>query len=187
MREHSGIDLCRKYLGCDAVHVLDPTMLLDKEDYMGLVENEKEPKSKGSLFTYILDRSEEKQLLIDEVASELNLCPFTSMPKHTMDVYPPVTQWLRAFMDAKFVVCDSFHGAVFSIIFNKPFLIIGNKERGMTRFNSLLDTFDLRSRMADNVSDVHSIVNVSIDWEKVNRIRAEMKTYSFEFLKSSLL
>lgn len=186
VREHSGIDLCRKYLYCDAVHVLDPTMLLDKEDYIRLVEEENEPVSKGNLFTYILDESDEKRCIIEKVALELDLQPFSSMPKNRTDVFPPVTQWLRAFMDAKFVVCDSFHGAVFSIIFNKPFLIIGNKERGMTRFNSLLDTFELHNRMIDNIANVHSIVNTSINWENVNKIRSEMKCYSLEYLKANL-
>lgn len=186
VREHSGIGLCRKYLGCDAVQVLDPTMLLEKEDYIRLVENENELLSKGNLFTYILDESDEKKFIIETVASELDLQPFSSMPKYRTDVFPPVTQWLRAFMDAKFVVCDSFHGAVFSVIFNKPFLIIGNKERGMTRFNSLLDTFELHNRIMDNITDVHSIINTPINWEKVNRIREEMKTYSIQFLKSNL-
>lgn len=186
VREHSGIDLCRKYLGCDAVHVLDPTMLLDKEDYIRLIEEENEPVSKGNLFTYILDESDEKKSIIEKVASELDLQPFSSMPKHRTDVFPPVTQWLRAFMDAKFVICDSFHGAVFCIIFNKPFLIIGNQERGMTRFNSLLDTFELRNRMINDIADVHLLVNTPIRWEKVNRIREEMKTYSIQILKSNL-
>ena len=186
VREHSGIDLCRTFLGCDAVHVLDPTMLLDKEDYMQLVEKENEPISNGNLFTYILDESEEKELIIKKVASDLDLQPFATMPKHQTDAFPPLTQWLRAFMDSKFVVCDSFHGAVFSIIFNKPFLIIGNKERGMTRFNSLLDTFELNNRMIDNIVNVHSIVNSPIDWEKVNQIRCEMKNYSIQFLKNNL-
>jgi len=197
VREHSGIDLCRKYLYCDAVHVLDPTMLLDKEDYIRLVEEENEPISKGNLFTYILDESDEKKLIIEKVATELNLQPFTSMPKHKINkdtikidlkdcIYPPVTQWLYAFMDAKFVVCDSFHGAVFSVIFNKPFLIIGNKERGMTRFYSLLDTFGLRNRMIDSITDVELIVDAPINWEKVNQIREKMKNYSLEYLKINL-
>lgn len=186
VREHSGIDLCKKYLNCDAVHVLDPTMLLDKEDYIRLVENENEPKSKGNLFAYILDQSEAKRQIVDKVSMELNLTPFTSMPESGGMAYPPATQWLRSFMDARFVVCDSFHGAVFSIIFNKPFLIIGNKERGMTRFNSLLDTFELHNRMISDIADVPSIVNTPIDWEQVNRKRTEMKVYSIDFLKSFL-
>lgn len=186
VREHTGIDLCRKYLDCNAVHVLDPTMLLDKEDYIRLVEEENEPVSKGDLFAYILDETDEKKYIIKKVALELDLQPFTSMPKHRTDVFPPVTQWLRAFMDAKFVVCDSFHGAVFSIIFNKPFLIIGNKERGMTRFNSLLDTFDLRNRMIDNIKDTNSIINAQIDWEKVNIKRTYLRNQSIDMIINAI-
>lgn len=197
VRENTGVDLCRKYLCCDALQVLDPTMLLEKEDYIHLVEEENEPISKGNLFTYILDNSREKKNIIDVVASELNLSPFDAMPKSKVTrktvkrnlddcVYPPVTQWLRAFMDAKFVVCDSFHGAVFSIIFNKPFLVIGNKERGMTRFNSLLDMFDLSNRMINDIADVHSIVNTLVDWDKVNQVRHKMKIYSLEYLTTNL-
>ena len=195
VREKSGINLCKDYLYQNAVHVLDPTMLLDKEDYIKLVEIEKEPISKGQLFTYILDESEEKKEIIDKIASYLNLSPFSSMPKYPINretiknnlndcVYPTVTQWIRSFIDAEFVICDSFHGAVFSIIFNKSFLIIGNKERGMTRFNSLLDTFELRNRIISNSLDIHSIVNTPINWDKVNQIRSEMKIFSINHLKS---
>lgn len=196
VRENSGVDLCANYLNCKAKHVLDPTMLLDKEDYICLVENEKEPKSSGDLFTYILDESTEKNHIIDFVANSLGLVPFKVMPCKIADrktvrqiddcVYPRVTQWLQAFMDAKFVICDSFHGAVFSIIFNKPFLIIGNKERGMTRFNSLLDTFDLQERMTNDMSMMELIINTQIDWEKVNHTRSVLKNKSLEFIKSSL-
>lgn len=186
VREKSGVDLCKSYLHVDATHVLDPTMLLDKEDYISLVMNENEPLSKGDLFTYILDDSEVKRQYIDEIASELNLVPFTSMAQDADSICPPVTQWLRSFMDAKFVVCDSFHGAVFSIIFNKPFMIIGNKERGMTRFNSLLETFKLKNRMVDNLKDVHTIINTPIDWDKINQIRTGLKIISIDFLNNNL-
>lgn len=187
VREYSGIELCRKYLYCAAVHVLDPTMLLDKEDYISLVRNENEPVSKGNLFSYILDISQEKRQIIDQLALDLKMTQFSSMPKHDGDIFPPVTQWIRSFIDADFVVCDSFHGAVFSIIFNKPFLIIGNKERGMTRFNSLLNTFDLNERMITDIENVDSIVYSPINWDKVNRIRTELKSYSLDFLKSNLI
>lgn len=196
VREDSGIGLCKEYLGCDAVHVLDPTMLLDKEDYIKLVEEEHEPVSKGDLFTYILDASPEKQSVIEEVATMLKLTPFTSMPQNKINretvkqietcIFPPVTQWLRSFMDAKFVICDSFHGAVFSIIFNKSFLVIGNKDRGMSRFDSLLKMFGLEDRMKGVDSSVFSIVNVSINWEDVNRRRELMKEKSIDLITKAL-
>ena len=194
VREESGIKLCQSFLDIDASLVLDPTMLLDKEDYIKLVEMANISKSGGSLFTYILDMTEEKQSYIDKVAKKKVLTPFTAMPakgfKHIKEdasqcIYPPVEQWLRAFMDAKFVICDSFHGAVFSIIFNKPFVIIGNKERGMARFNSLLKLFSLEERLICNTSDI-DIIEKPIDWKSVNERRNIMKTTSLEFIKNSL-
>lgn len=53
-------------------------------------------------------------------------------------VFPPVEEWIRGFIDAEFVITDSFHGTVFSILFNKPFIAIANKSRGIARFNSIL-------------------------------------------------
>lgn len=190
VREESGVGLCDTYFGRKAEHVLDPTMLLDKEDYEELVKNENEPTSSGNLFTYILDESEEKANIINKVAKSLDLVPFTVMPKSRANrqtikqiddcVFPPVTRWLRAFMDAKFVVCDSFHGAVFSIIFNKPFLVIGNKDRGMSRFNSLLKTFELQNRMIS--SNLDTVIDTPINWNKVNIIHDVLKRKAIDYL-----
>lgn len=193
VREESAIELCNKYFNRKAEHVLDPTMLLDKVDYEALVYRENEPKSSGNLFTYILDESKEKTNIIEEVAKSLDLVLFKVMPKCRVNkktikriddcVFPPVTQWLRAFMDAEFVVCDSFHGAVFSIIFNKPFLIIGNKRRGLTRFYSLLKLYGLEDRIiTDNEGDL-SVINKNIDWTSVNSILNSMKNKSYMYLQ----
>lgn len=194
VREKSAVGICKDKLGVDARFVLDPTMLLNKEDYIKIVENSEITDSKGDLFTYILDNSSEKQEIIKRVANKLHLIPFTVMPSKSKQcikedlkgcIYPPVEQWLRAFMDAKFVVCDSFHGAVFSIIFNKPFLIIGNEMRGMSRFNSLTSLYSLEERLLSTVSPI-DIVDEEIDWTRVNRIREELKQTSIEFLKKNL-
>ena len=197
VREHSGIDLCKTYLNCTAEYVLDPTMLLNKEDYEEIIINENEqPISSGNLFTYILDESEEKKKIVGIVSNKLGLVPFAVMPKcrihHSTSkqindyIYPPVTRWLRAFMDSEYVVCDSFHGAVFSIIFNKPFLVIGNKERGMARFNSLLQTFGLSNRMITSHEQLESIISQPICWQNVNKIREQLKSKSFQFLTEKL-
>ena len=47
VREDSGVILCKNYLGVNAVQLLDPTMLLDKEDYLKIVCQEQEKKHKG--------------------------------------------------------------------------------------------------------------------------------------------
>lgn len=197
VREESGVGLCDTYFGRKAEHVLDPTMLLDKEDYEELVKNENEPVSSGNLFTYILDESEEKNNVIEEVATSLDLVPFTVMPKYRVNretikhidecVFPPVTKWLRAFMDAKFVVCDSFHGVVFSIIFNKPFLVIGNNKRGISRFFSLLKLYNLEDRLITGFDNDLSVINIQINWDSVNSIRNYRKEKSYSYLQRNHL
>ena len=100
-----------------------------------------------------------------------------------------MTSWLRAFMDAKMVIVDSFHGAVFSIIFNKPFWIIANPERGNARFSSLLKLFGLENRITD-VFHLHEIdINQPIDWKSVNEIKYRKIIESkaiFKYLESNI-
>ena len=54
VREASGADLCREHFGVEAKTMLDPTMLLEKEDYIRLFENANTPKSNGTLLNYII-------------------------------------------------------------------------------------------------------------------------------------
>lgn len=201
VREASGVDLCKKYLDAEAKQVLDPTMLLDKRDYIKLVENEGESQCPGNLFYYILDPSKEKRSLIEDVATKNGLKSFTVMPKYqeenrTKDdiknrindcVFPSVTSWLRAFMDAKMIIVDSFHGAVFSIIFNKPFWIIGNSERGNARFDSLLELFGLKERMI-SIDGIRLEAGFDwcreIDWGRVNEIRENEKQRCITLLEN---
>lgn len=200
VREDSGVKLCKEHLGVDAVHVLDPTMLLTKEDYIQLIEKEKEPKSDGTLFNYILDPDAKKSVFIQKVAKAKGLKAFQVLPKCQTEtrtkedvknrigdcVFPGVTTWLRAFMDADMTIVDSFHGMVFSIIFNKPFWAIGNVSRGMSRFTSLLKMFHLEDRLldADNLDEVD--FSKPIDWTMVNGIWEEKRRECKKLLLTNL-
>lgn len=200
VREASAVGLCQSNLGVKATLVLDPTMLLDKDDYEALIDKECEPASPGTLFEYILDPTHTKSDFIQRIADQNSLTPFKVLPRHQREVmtkrnvrndiegcvYPSVTSWLRAFKDARMVVVDSFHGAVFSIIFNKPFWVIANAERGNARFDSLLKLFHLEDRLlsAAKLSAVEQ--NAPIDWQSVNNIRQQEKQRSLNLLLSAL-
>ena len=198
VREDSGIELCNKNLGVDAEHVLDPTLLLEKEDYINLIKQNNQEESQGNLFCYILDNSKKISDSIKYIEEEYKLKGFQVKAKndpHMLKsgecinedhIIPSPTKWLRAFMDAKMVFTDSFHGCVFSIIFNKPFWVLGNKERGNARFDSLLKQFNLESRRIDLQDINNTNLNTPIDWEKVNTIKKEWQKKSFDFLKNNL-
>ena len=194
VREDSGVILCKDYLGVNSVHLLDPTMLLDKEDYLKIVRQEQEKKHKGKIMVYILDASSEKQQIVQYVSSRLGLQPFSVMPEcKFIDVgskglekciFPSVTEWLKGFEDADFIVTDSFHGMVFSIIFNKPFVAIANKSRGLSRFTSLLKMFNMESRLVFtyNRDDIDRLIDLPIDYTVVNQRRIEEQKKAYEFL-----
>ena len=200
VREDSGVKLCKDHLGVDAIHVLDPTLLLTKEDYIHLIEAEKEPKAQGTLFNYILDPNTVKSAFINRVAKERGIKSFQVLPKCQEEtrtkedvknriedcVFPGVTTWLRAFMDAEMTIVDSFHGMVFSIIFNKPFWVIGNANRGISRFTSLLKVFHLEDRLLDanHLKDVD--INCPIDWSSVNAILEQKRNECKNLLLSQL-
>ncbi|WP_323931226.1 polysaccharide pyruvyl transferase family protein [Aeromonas caviae] len=186
VREDSAVELCHKNFGVDAQHVIDPTLLLDKEVYCKLVEQDRIPRNNGNMMVYVLDKAPEKQEIIQLVANERGLMPFTVMPGDS-GVYPPVTQWLRGFMDAEYVVTDSFHGVAFSIIFNKPFIAIGNRDRGLARFTSILKLFGLESRLVFSKDDVSiDIINDAIDFAKVNAFKAKQQLLAFSFMAQAL-
>ena len=185
VREDSAIDLIKNKLGRDdAIHVLDPTMLLSKEHYNDLVESEKSPVSPGNLNVYVLDKTPEKDKLVRQIEAKLQLKAFEVLPVKRLNeqkvtkgniedfVYPNPAAWIRGFHDAKFVVTDSFHGTVFSILHNVPFIVIGNIERGLSRFQSLLKMFGLEDRLITDVDSVNidNFANKNIDWSRVNKI-----------------
>lgn len=197
VREDSAIELCEKQLGVKSQLVLDPTMLVAKETYMKLVQEDGIGKMPGNLFNYVLDLTSEKEQFINQAASKLGLVTFSSsargifrdLGKKRLNecVFPPVTQWIRSFMDAEFVITDSFHGTAFSIIFNKPFISIGNKKRGITRFTSLLTMLGLENRLIFDFGEASlNKLYEKIDFEAVNITLAEKKEESLNFLKNVL-
>lgn len=195
VRELSGVELCREHLKVGAVQMPDPTLLLNRDDYEELIRqaSAKSPHQ-AYLATYILDWSDEKEKLIDQIADSLGIHVYhiyasPSQRDKKSDVIPRgIEEWLAAIRDAQYVITDSFHGSVFSIIFNTPFLCLGNEGRGMARFHSLLQTFDLASRLSASLhlESAIRILNTPIDWEKVNFLKGEETYRGLDFLRSNL-
>ncbi len=193
VREDSGVRLCREYLNCDSIRVLDPTMLLTASDYCALFsgnQNNSNSKKRNTLAYYILDDSKYKRTIIDRIAKERNLTPFR-VNENLFDIYaplderikPPVENWLRGLYEADFIVTDSFHGCVFSIIFNKPFIAIGNSKRGLARFQSLLKTFGLMNNLIQADSDFSSCLSYSLP-DNISEIMEKEKSKSLSFLNT---
>jgi hypothetical protein len=187
VREQSGVDVCANEFNVMAEHVLDPTMLMGPEFYKEILGIE-ESEDKNVLCSYILDRDENKLKLISEISNK-NKLKVTDLGKMNSngDFYT-IKDWVSTIKDSKFVITDSFHGMVFSIIFNKQFIVIGNKKRGLARFESLLSKFGLSGRILEleNLEVGLTLVNTVIDYNLVNEIVEREKLFSFNFLKKSI-
>ena len=191
VREESGIRLCKELFDVQACQVLDPTMLLRREDYQRFTSTA--PQSPGNLMVYVLDRTEEKDAFIAEFAEKRGLVPFYANSKTeipwNVDIpigerkQPPLENWLRGFADAEFVLTDSFHACVFSILFHKPFGVFVNLERGLSRIESLLRPLGLMDRC---ITDAPVDLDRSIDWKFIDNVLMQKTESSLDFLKQGL-
>lgn len=194
VREESLIQTVKRSLGKDAIQVLDPTLLLDKDDYLRAcnVKINTDPV----IFTYILDKNDTKRKLVDIIQHKLRL-PIVSgtvekdyeIGKHMNIedcIYPTVDSWIQNLNRAKFVVTDSFHGTCMSIIFRKPFVVVGNKARGIERFNSVLSLFGLKNRLIETADAFDDSLLANLDSEMITKILSLKRKESLGFLKQHL-
>ena len=189
VREDCGVVFCKKYFDVDPMHLLDPTMLLTKEDYLKLIKPELVGDSNRKLFYYILDQDDSKSQIVKDISKKLKLSAFTytDVKDRTIDYNdiskPPVENWICSFMKASYIVTDSFHGTVFSILFNKPFTVIINKKRGNARIKSILKMFHLEDCLYNRSN---CKLDNNIDWEKVNYTLNSKRNDALRFLKDIL-
>lgn len=192
VREEDGISLCKHMFDKKAQKVLDPTLLLTKADYEALIDtNESDVPLKKYIFAYILDNTPEREQIIEQFAKEKHYEVFKLLPKRLEDegkahidecIYPSIATWIRAFAGAEYIFTDSFHGTVFSLLFNKQFSVFCNYKRGASRIVSLLNDFNLACRLVKN-SDLPS---ETIDYNSVESILSEKQNESMRILTSFL-
>lgn len=198
VRERSAVNLI-KSLWADkptAEHVLDPTMLLDSEYYRQMISKaEIKKQSEKNLFYYVLDMTNSKKGMIKKVSNSKGLKPYTIYSADVKELEcilktgftQKVEQWLSCIDNSEYVITDSFHGCVFCILFNKQFIVYGNKERGLTRFTSLLGMFGLENRIIDVHTSLEEALNLpKINYERVNKLLDVEREKSLSFLLNSL-
>lgn len=149
---------------------LDPTLLLTAEDYSTLIGNSNSQSyTKGKIYSYILDLTIEKQNFIHNKAKEQGLDYIIEGLDTSYNV--SIEQWLCNIKNATMTITDSYHGTVFSIIFKKPFIFLGNNRRGNTRIESLFSIL--------NISDKETL---NLVWEHIDDRVNKLKAQSLSFL-----
>ncbi|AEF84645.1 2-oxoglutarate decarboxylase [Treponema primitia ZAS-2] len=202
VREKSGVRLCRDIYDVKATQVLDPILLCGKKLYEKLAEKSLLREKKPYVLSYILDPTPEKRRAMLYIAEHLGLKLI-----HILDGLPwkfegnkkaldldgiaedvESEDFVYLYLNANFVITDSFHGTVFALLFNKPFVTIGNKMRGMSRFDSLFEMIENKERFT---TDAETIIGneklfEALDYEKINSVLKEERKKSLDWLKNAL-
>lgn len=195
VREISGVELCRSKYSVIAEHVLDPTLLLTKEDYLNFIDLDKFNITNNALFSYVLDSSIGKTDLINKISTTLdfsiyNLALNNRDTSGNIVATPPVEYFVNGINKSEFVITDSFHGTVFAIIFNKPFITIINKKRGSSRFESLFRMLNIDGNIIYDMNDVDLAKLIhrakTINWNTINHRLSILRLESINFLENSL-
>ena len=184
VREESGIQVCKEIFGIEAEQIIDPIFWIDKGEYLALIDESEAAKEEKYLLCYILDPSQEKKELIQQIAEEkeLKIISILGMREYwsyrntwnTGQLLHDVS--IERFVDyinhSSFFITDSHHGVCMSIILNKQYLAIGNSQRGIDRFFTIAKLLGLEKRILLDMKDYKALDE--IDYNKVNeRVRSE--------------
>ena len=188
IRESSGKKMLAS-MGIDSIQVVDPVLLFARYD-----ELTGQVKHKEEIALFKVDNSPEFYQKVTEVGAltTIPLCSVGSLRriKGMKCPYPfSVEGWMRRLVSAKYVITDSFHGLVVSLLYHKQFVIILGDPKRATRLQSLSALVGLSDRIMSVNSDAGDILaklNTPIDYDQVDQVLVQEREKSFEFLKSIL-
>lgn len=188
VREDSGVDICRS-MEIDAIQVLDPTLLLESNEYP--IDNSFDSLD---VYCYFLNFKGLDELYwnqinswIDENNYKLKIActeqTLKKIPSKFRDL-PTPEEWLSKYYNSKYILTNTFHGTVFAIVFHKPFIVF--KQNGSTakqngRLESLLKMLNLEDRIFDSNQDFSMQINQEINWKSVDEIILDKRKITKKF------
>ena len=189
LRETSGVDIVEKLGIKESVNVVDPTLLLNGEEWRKISSNKY--SDSDYILVYNLNRNKKIDMYAENLSKKTGLkVRFLSYQLHEfykkgkIMCNPKVEDFLALIDNAKYVITDSFHATAFSINFNTPFVIV-YPEKYSTRLQSILKITGLENRVAQDENDL-DVVKRKIDFERVNKMINIEREKSLSWLKESL-
>jgi len=195
VRESSGIGLCKKLGFNDAVLVPDPTILLDKNEWMTIRETSNYFNRDGfKVFVYMIGGENHNKIL--KTAYELNhdhntIYVTSDGYNSKSNAFPSIGEWIDLVERSDFIITNSFHGTVFSLLFNKNFITLtrdGKAAKMNVRTKSFLQRLKLDHRLLEqyNQTRIKEIKEDHINWQSLNQSLDNLRKEGFQFLNSAL-
>jgi len=189
VREEAGAKIISKLTGREAVVLVDPTMMLDKNDWLKISKESIYKPTKKFLCTYFLGstydlhKNEITKISVDNDLELVNLGSLYDLKRYSEGP----SEFLDYIASCELFLTDSFHGAIFSILFNKPFIVfdrIGNMPSMSSRIETLLSKFKLEHRKWERVMETGNYFEV--DFSHVKPILEKERKKAYEYLKNAL-
>ncbi|RVT99757.1 polysaccharide pyruvyl transferase family protein [Mucilaginibacter limnophilus] len=193
-RESDGVKIIKDISGKDAVHVLDPTLLLSRQEWTEVLEPFESSEPYILLFVF-KDSPYVKELalhlkrqtgfkIIRVCKNEMRVEPDSEI-LNIRDMGP--REFLGLYQNAAIVITTSFHGTIFSLIFEKPFYTItpGSKNNN-SRQQSLLSMVGLNDRLIEEGRPFVELPDLVIDYVNVKKILEQKRTASLAYLEEAI-
>jgi len=195
VREASGVSIVERAIGQRPANVPDPTLL--HSNYSDLTDRASSEHDAPYIFCYALRSPDNIRQTANRVSKQLRSPILSPHNPHRRwveigkTVYPDPGEWVSLVKNARFVVTNSFHGTVFSLLFRKPFIVAGltgERASANARAINLLRAVNLENRFAASFSEqnVNALMANEIDWADVDKRLAEMRYVGDEFLNMQL-
>lgn len=190
VREESARPLIQNLTALPVRTVLDPTLLLDKEDY----EKLRVPVSHKEkyILVYMMEKNNDVIRFANNISKLLGLPIVQRRPNRMFrnEIEPCYTATPDEFLDyvkeAEYVITNSFHGTVFSIIYGKPFLSMLHSDTG-SRTRDLLKLLELESHLVDGKDDMPDFRRFYMeDRKKTQELIEKHRSCSLAFLEEAL-
>lgn len=188
VREEAGANIVKELTGKTAEVLIDPTLMLDKEEWIKIESKPQKLSFKQDyILTYFLgNKSKKQEDYIKKIASENNLLIYNLCDYNQPDLFTAdPSEFIYLVHNAKIVFTDSFHACVFAFIFTKPFQVFprnGAEANMMSRIETLLNKFSLQRKLYGKIENDLFECNYSKGYEQLYREREKVN----KFLNKSL-
>lgn len=189
VREQAGADIIKNLTNREAIVLVDPTMMLSKNEWLSIAKMPKWKSEKKYILTYFLgNKDEEAEKKINKIAIENSLEIINLMDINNKNIYcVDPREFVALINNAELMCTDSFHGIVFSLIMKTNFILFNRKDKEISmnsRLETLLSKFNMQCRLEENMTDNNQIFNT--DFSNVDKVINDEKEKAIKYLKNSL-
>ncbi|WP_286312476.1 polysaccharide pyruvyl transferase family protein [Romboutsia ilealis] len=190
VREEAGAKIVKDLTGRDVPVVIDPTMILTKEKWLSIAKKSKSKPNKKYILTYLLGGgNKEHKQKVKEIAKQYDLDIVNLGDIKDVEHYiTGPSEFIDYINDASVFITDSFHGCVFSMLLDTPFVVctrVGqdSKTSMESRIDTFLDKFELHDRRYSNINNINIF---SCDYTKSNELLNIEREKAWDYLSRAL-